>query len=101
MKTFLLVFFCALAANAASFKGHPKVSGSEVMTFEEPLDKFEENSDEFLISIEKHSAFYSLPKSKEHAEQVREFLNSQKKKKQVLILEIDPASANIYSIETK
>jgi len=101
MKTFLLVFFCAMFANAASFKGHPKVSGSEVMILEEPLDRFEESSSEFLVSIEKHSAFYSFPKSKEFADQVREFLKSQGKKKQVLILEIDPVTAKIYSIKTK
>jgi hypothetical protein len=94
-----VVLVLALGSHAKKYKGHDRVPSEELFVMTEPVDRYIEREQDFLILFNRHPAFYRFPKREAETANFKAFLDASIKSKKKLLIKYEPRSAQIISIE--
>ena len=95
----LTVMSLPQSAEAAKLKGFSRKPSSQELQFNDFILNVDETDEVYFITLAKHAALYRFPKSKDVAQQAKEFFESRKKSKKEVKLTIDPMTSEIIFAE--
>ncbi len=87
------------SAEAAKLKGFSRKPSSQELQFNDFILNVDETDEVYFITLAKHAALYRFPKSKDVAQQAKEFFESRKKSIKEVKLTIDPMTSEILFAE--
>ena len=87
------------SAEAAKLKGFSRKPSSQELQFNDFILNVDETDEVYFITLAKHAALYRFPKSKDVAQQAKEFFVSLYKSKKEVKLTIDPMTSEILFAE--